>query len=745
MSSTSADKLSAFDQARVMLVEARRAQRALVGAWDALRAERPFSCRVEPGHGAKRSVIVACTPAAEHQRRIQGTAADFAVGVKRTMDQAVWAAAHAVCGQLLKVDRDLHKLPLVRTQSEFEMLVGVHEQLLGLRPDQVHVLRTIQPFSTGSAQRAEVARLMSTLLNLLELDPLSPRVSLWLSDAHIQIRVNGRISSLATHEVLSLRVPIGGSALLSSIEVGAEDVDRVVEANPNAALDLILDVEPWPRDPDDNATIRTNGLLRVAETLIDGLEASVMMPPLIAQVRQSRGRRPSDSETAWRPVRFDSRAEEARVRDGLAQSDLGLASYRDLGGQLVLLQLVQGAVVGREVPQARVPIPAGPRGPGVEHASLEAASSWGLPDFVYRPRVLSKGSGIREVGDGTIITGGKGLALQIKAREAPTSNPARETSWVTKKAAQAIRQAHGTIRTSLDVTELRLENLRGREAVLDGTRIEWLPVVLLDHDQPPEGVRVTVPATQGVVLLRRDWEFLWDQLRSASAVVDYLHRVSGSPSPALGDEATRYMELALADDVAETTPPPNWMRKFSAHQPGGPVLPRDLASAQDAGAHAVFNEILNDIALTDFTGDETTRLKVLSLLDRVPVFQRAELGRLLLEQLDAAMIAAPDTLLTYHRTMMIDEGRLHIAFSVFSSLTGYFRNVYEQWLLLRRQQLLEAREGRSDEVWTVGVLLTPCPDGRRMWDTTVSAVQGEPELDAEQRARLEELWPLDER
>jgi len=30
---------------------------------------------------------------------------------------------------------------------------------------------------------------------------------------------------------------------------------------------------------------------------------------------------------------------------------------------------------------------------------------WGLPDFVFRPRVVSKGSGRRELGDATIITG----------------------------------------------------------------------------------------------------------------------------------------------------------------------------------------------------------------------------------------------------------------------------------------------------------------------------------------------------
>jgi hypothetical protein len=50
-------------------------------------------------------------------------------------------------------------------------------------------------------------------------------------------------------------------------------------------------------------------------------------------------------------------------------------------------------------------------------------------------------------------------------------------------------------------------------------RLTWMDVVILDHAAPPEGVLapafgVSVPV---VAILRRDWDFLFDHLRSVSA------------------------------------------------------------------------------------------------------------------------------------------------------------------------------------------------------------------------------------
>ncbi|MER8199367.1 hypothetical protein ABTY00_36255 [Streptomyces microflavus] len=75
---------------------------------------------------------------------------------------------------------------------------------------------------------------------------------------------------------------------------------------------------------------------------------------------------------------------------------------------------------------------------------------------------------------------------------------------------------------------------------------------LLDHDKIPES---TVPTFEPVgmpalTLTRRGWDFLFDQLRSTTAVLDYLFRAAGEPPIALGDEPVRYYEFAAADAFA---------------------------------------------------------------------------------------------------------------------------------------------------------------------------------------------------
>jgi hypothetical protein len=204
------------------------------------------------------------------------------------------------------------------------------------------------------------------------------------------------------------------------------------------------------------------------------------------------------------------------------------------------------------------------------------------------------------------------------------------------------------------------------------------------------------------------------------------------------------MELAQADLEAEPGDQVQWATAFGPTNLSGPNLPSEPSFTSDAAAHAVFETVLEDIATTDFTADEAARLKVLGLLDRVPVTDRADLGRLLLKRLDYCALTPVGQTWVQHRTMLLDHGRLHLAFSVMSVLTQNHHELYSNWLLLRREQLQEAARSSGDEVgWSVGVLLTPRPDGGRLWDTTVIAITGPPSLDPDARAQLENAFPLE--
>jgi len=159
---------------------------------------------------------------------------------------------------------------------------------------------------------------------------------------------------------------------------------------------------------------------------------------------------------------------------------------------------------------------------------------------------------VRELGDGIIIVGDLGVVIQVKSREALSQDQDKERRWLAKQTKKALAQANGTIR------QLRLQpapctNARGRTIAVDGNELRWLVCVVIDHPHPPPDVTPSVENCQhpAVVLLRRDWEFLFDQLKSTHAIGAYLERIAGAVVE-LGREPARYFEYASAD---EQTPP----------------------------------------------------------------------------------------------------------------------------------------------------------------------------------------------
>src|SRR5688572_27749241 len=84
-----------------------------------------------------------------------------------------------------------------------------------------------------------------------------------------------------------------------------------------------------------------------------------------------------------------------------------------------------------------------------------------------------------------------------------------------------------------------------------------------------------------VVLLRRDWEFLFEQLKSTDAVIRYLHRVSTMGHEPLGDEPRRYYELAAADAAAPPGPVDPRLVKPGMMSASIPFLPQAPAGIDD--------------------------------------------------------------------------------------------------------------------------------------------------------------------
>ncbi len=406
-------------------------------------------------------------------------------------------------------------------------------------------------------------------------------------------------------------------------------------------------------------------------------------------------------------------------------------------------------IVERTIPAAS-PLPAGVAGGGVvEDAIRDAAAIWGLPDFVFQAEIVQKGQASRQVGDNLLVVGDLGMVVQAKRREAPSGEDAKEARWLLKNAARALNQADGTIRT-LTGTRLLLTNHRGRSIEVDGSAIRWLGVAVLDHPDVPRGVLPDTEggANQAIALSRRDWEFLYDQLKSTHAVARYIERVAGE-SWELGAEAGRYFQLAMAD---AHTPPGEVDTDVlgpGGRLIGGPQLPlKPAASGGDELPLLFLRSLFEDIATGPLAGvTEENRLQVLAELDRLAVGTRAAMGSYLLKSMELAAADPSGAVIWRHRQYTSlrsteDARPLHLAFATCShEWDNVIHGMFVSWLSLRHHQMGE-RLGGHDDLVTVGVAVTPRSDGRRPWDTSLIAVPGHLELTPDEITQYESFWPI---
>ena len=381
-----------------------------------------------------------------------------------------------------------------------------------------------------------------------------------------------------------------------------------------------------------------------------------------------------------------------------------------------------------------------PGGRAAEDAAADAASLWGMPDFVYRPAIRHKGSRIRELGDGTIVVGDLALVVQVKRRESPSSDSAKERRWVAKKTREALSQGRGTIR-ELNRDPAEMVNGRGRSTRIEGKNYRWVVAVVIDHESVPTG---TIPVSGSelagaVVLLRKDWEFLFDQVKSTHAVAGYLERVAGEAQE-LGLEAARYYELAAEDAAAAPAPIPLRLKDLGGKRTSEPLLPLAPAAHESLSPHLLFRAVLEDVALAPLRGAEDRRSRVLAELDSLPITQRAVIGGLLSDALDACADAPSTGTLWRMRRVVAYDGVTQLGFGVCNRLDAGVRAAFEAWVHLRHHEFLATVPAESAEPVTVAVLLTPRSDRNRPWDTTLYSVGGWHQLSRKERDACVALW-----
>ncbi|WP_428121945.1 SEC-C metal-binding domain-containing protein [Candidatus Poriferisodalis sp.] len=256
----------------------------------------------------------------------------------------------------------------------------------------------------------------------------------------------------------------------------------------------------------------------------------------------------------------------------------------------------------------------------------------GVPDFVYEPVILPKGNARREVSDGLLISQGRGVILQTKARS-PRTPPDldRQSAWARKQIGKAASQVRGTRRTLASVPELQLTSRRGHSLTLAAdSKRAWPGVVLLDMPGCPSGIDATCDDPETIVMTLDDWHTLNDLVRSTSGVIDYVHRAIDAQTLQieLAKEAVRYANLAAADN------------ELVRQEGGYPVLPSMGLSPREEQVIATLDDwIDSDIAVAagpngDLDPDATRR--AIEVIDAIPVTVRVETARTLLHKVRKA-------------------------------------------------------------------------------------------------------------
>jgi len=411
---------------------------------------------------------------------------------------------------------------------------------------------------------------------------------------------------------------------------------------------------------------------------------------------------------------------------------------------ITLIVDTEAGVLVREIPNASPLRDDIARGVAAEEATHDAAALWGLPDFVYDAQIRRVGVGSREIGDCLLLVGGLGVVVQVKSRNVSTSDEEKERRWIEKKAAQGLDQANGTIR-QLKRAPASMTNGRNRTVEIDGNAVRWLIAVVIDHPDVPAGIIPDLGKSQSeaVVVLRGDWEFLFEQLKSTYAVARYFERVAGEPME-LGQEPIRYFKLANADHEASPEPVHPKLLTPNSRQLSSPLLPLLPAASEDRMAHLLVRSIFEDIATHGLTQvSETMRLRVLAELDRFPVSDRgAEVGRYLLEAL-GAVVKAPSTTTEWRLRSAVGstEGErvAHLCFGACSKFSDLHLERFSWWVQLRHSEIQQVM-ALGATLNTVGVLLTPRTDGERPWDTTMVAAFGDLGLTKRDLSAYRSFW-----
>ena len=625
--------------------------------------------------------------------------------------------------------------PVADTKESFEALLA-QGCLDGILNQHYKIVRTTQPWQDdlGVATPDRLRAGLTQLVNWTNATESGQQVTARVSPVNPQVEVDApemfaSVSPAAPSEI------VADGTVAATFTIASYDGITTVSAAAGSYIDLDF---ASASNPETQQGTFESALAEVMDVV---LIYAAHFAEWSAEADTPRRLLPTSSEDrgVWLEATSTGRGWEAPHLNAVRDSETGVGTIvGDPTDALTIVVSTPSGVFERRVPPASPLRKAASIGIAAETATRDAVATWGLPDFVMRPLVERKGSGVREISDGILLVGDVGAVIQVKGRNAELGDDAKERRWTIKNVVAACRQIDGSVRR-LRAAPATMVNGRNRRIVVDGSSVMWVGVVILEHDAPPISLdtsfaQAAVPVT---VLIRRDWEFLFDQLKSTRAVLDYLIRVQNSGR--LGEEPHRYFELANLDAKAKPENP-NPLFDGLGDRQTLPLLPTEPAGYKDPRAFHLVRRMSEEIAgIVDQSMSDEMRLQVLADIDALPVGHRESLGALLLREMDMISQNPPPGIRWKFRTFLSGkDGGVQVGFGVCSVYNEDVKNAFGAWVQLRHYERRERENLQNAR--SIGVMLTPRLDGEREWDTTLFVVIGDLKLTKNEVASFTKLW-----
>lgn len=190
------NRLARFAAAWVAIDAADAARSLLNDLWNQLRAEQAFypTVKTDPdGHGR---IDVHCDWPDEIRQAVEGAAGSFVDALGNAFDSALLAIARIVCAAIGEPDAAVHRMLYLITSQEFWQVVQ-DGYYTGLRPDQIRLIETFQPFDEfDRTVRPEAMMVRTAMRHFRNMLPSpcasdhSDRIAVWAHSAEPEIFID---------------------------------------------------------------------------------------------------------------------------------------------------------------------------------------------------------------------------------------------------------------------------------------------------------------------------------------------------------------------------------------------------------------------------------------------------------------------------------------------------------------------------------------------------------------------------